>query len=161
MNTETAIFAGGCFWGVEYMMSKQVGVLNVESGYTGGHVANPTYEQVRSHTTGHAEAVRITFDPSKVSYESLAKLFFEIHDPTQVDRQGPDIGNQYRSEVFYIDDKQRLTIEKLIEILKAKGYDVKTKVTKASIFYPAEAYHQDYYEHKGTLPYCHVYTKRF
>lgn len=160
-QTETAIFAGGCFWGVEHLLSKQAGVLDVESGYIGGHTENPTYEQVCSHRTGHAEAVRVTFDPSKVSYEKLARLFFEIHDPTQVDRQGPDIGDQYRSEVFYTTPAQREIAEKLIAELRAKGYDVATRVTQATTFWPAEGYHQDYYERKGTQPYCHAYTKRF
>lgn len=160
-QTETAIFAGGCFWGVEYLMEKQPGVLSVESGYIGGKTSNPTYEQVSSKTTGHAEAVKIVFDPSKVSYETLAKLFFEIHDPTQLNRQGPDVGDQYRSEVFYTTPEQKAVAEKLIGQLKAKGYQVVTKVTPASTFWPAEKYHQDYYNRKGTTPYCHRYTKRF
>ena len=103
----------------------------------------------------------MTFDPAKVSYERLARLFFEIHDPTQVDRQGPDIGDQYRSEVFYTTPAQRETAEKLIAELRAKGYDVVTEVTQATTFWPAEGYHQDYYDRKGTQPYCHGYTKRF
>lgn len=160
-KTETAIFAGGCFWGVEYMMKKQPGVLSVESGYIGGKTSNPTYEQVCSKTTGHAEAVRIVFDPLKVSYEALAKLFFEIHDPTQLDRQGPDAGDQYRSEIFYTTPEQKTVAEKLINQLKAKGYPVVTKITPATTFWPAEQYHQDYYERKGSVPYCHRYTKRF
>ena len=160
-KTDRAIFAGGCFWGVEYYMQKKDGVISVVSGYIGGHKENPTYKEVCTGTTGHAEAVEITFDPSKVSYEELARLFFEIHDPTQVNRQGPDIGVQYRSEIFYLDESQKKTVENLISILKSKGYKVSTKVTKATTFWPAEDYHQDYYEHKGTLPYCHGYTKRF
>lgn len=160
-KTETAIFAGGCFWGVEYLMEKEPGVISVESGYIGGKTERPTYEQVSSKRTGHAEAVRVVFDPSKVSYETLAKLFFEIHDPTQLNRQGPDVGDQYRSEVFYTTPQQKEVAEKLILQLKAKGYDVKTKVTAASTFWPAEAYHQNYYERKGSTPYCHGYTKRF
>ena len=160
-RTETAIFAGGCFWGVEHLLSKEPGVLDVVSGYIGGHTENPTYEEVCSHRTGHAEAVRVTFDPAKVSYEKLARLFFEIHDPTQVGRQGPDIGDQYRSEVFYTTPAQRATAEKLIAELRAKGYDVATRVTAATTFWPAEEYHQDYYDRKGAQPYCHAYTKRF
>lgn len=160
-RTETAIFAGGCFWGVEHLLAKEPGVLDVESGYTGGTTQNPTYEAVSSRRSGHAEAVRVTFDPAKVSYEKLARLFFEIHDPTQANRQGPDIGEQYRSEIFYTTPAQRQTAEKLVAELRAKGYDVVTKITPASRFWPAEEYHQDYYLRKGTQPYCHGYTKRF
>lgn len=160
-QTETAIFAGGCFWGVEYLLAKVAGVRSVESGYIGGKTENPTYEQVCSRRTGHAEAVRVIFDPSQVSYETLAKLFFEIHDPTQIDRQGPDIGDQYRSEVFYTTPAQKQTAEKLVAQLRAKGYDVATQITPATRFWPAEGYHQDYYDRKGSKPYCHAYTKRF
>ena len=101
------------------------------------------------------------FDPPKTSYEELAKLFFEIHDPTQIDRQGPDVGEQYRSEVFYLNEQQKETTKKLIQVLENKGYKVATKVSKAETFWPAEDYHQDYYTRKGSLPYCHGYTKRF
>lgn len=160
-QTETAIFAGGCFWGVEYLMQQQPGVLSVVSGYIGGKVDNPTYEQVCGKNTGHAEAVKVTFEPSKVSYETLAKLFFEIHDPTQLNRQGPDVGSQYRSEVFYSTPEQKLVAEQLIALLKAKGLNVVTKVTPATTFWPAEKYHQDYYDRKGSTPYCHRYIKRF
>jgi len=160
-DVEEAIFAGGCFWGVEHLMQQQSGVLSVESGYTGGTVKNPTYKEVCTGETGHAEAVRIIYDPRKVDYETLAKLFFEIHDPTQTDGQGPDIGNQYRSEVFYNSDEQKATAEKLVALLKAKGYAVKTAITQATAFYPAETYHQDYYDKTGKQPYCHIYTKRF
>ncbi len=156
-----AIFAGGCFWGVEHLMQKQLGVISVVSGYIGGSVENPTYEQVKSKTTGHAEAVRIEYNSELVDYETLAKLFFEIHDPTQLNGQGYDLGEQYRSEVFYCTEYERAIIEKLIEQLEAKGYDVVTKLTPATTFYVAEDYHQDYYEIKGTQPDCHVYTKRF
>jgi peptide methionine sulfoxide reductase msrA/msrB len=158
---ETAIFAGGCFWGVEHLMKKAPGVISVESGYTGGTKDYPTYEDVCSHKTGHAEAVEIRFDPAQTSYETLARLFFEIHDPEQTDGQGPDIGPQYRSEIFYTNPIQKQITEKLIEELTLKGYKVATRVTKAGTFWEAEAYHQDYYERKGTQPYCHVYTKRF
>lgn len=159
--TETAIFAGGCFWGVEYMMKKNPGIISISAGYTGGIKDYPTYKEVCSNTTGHAEAVRIVFDPAKTDYETLARLFFEIHDPEQINGQGPDIGLQYRSEIFYTNARQKAIAEKMISILKAKGYNIVTKVTPASVFWEAEDYHQDYYEHKGTLPYCHSYTKRF
>lgn len=160
-KTETAIFAGGCFWGVEHLMRSQPGVISIEVGYIGGHTQNPTYKEVCSDTTGHAEAVKIVFDPAKISYEKLARLFFEIHDPTQVDRQGPDIGDQYRSEVFYTTPEQKLITEKLIGELKTKGYKVVTKVTPATTFWKAEDYHQDYYGKTGKAPYCHRYVKRF
>lgn len=158
---ETAVFAGGCFWGVEHLMAQVPGVESVESGYTGGHVAHPSYEQVCTGTTGHAEAVRVTYDPEQTSYETLARLFLEIHDPTQEGGQGPDLGDQYRSEIFYATPDQRRTAEKLLGILRDKGYRVATRITPLETFWPAEAYHQDYYERKGTLPYCHRYTKRF
>lgn len=160
-RVETAYFAGGCFWGVEYMLAGQAGVLDVESGYMGGFTESPTYEQVCRSRTGHAETVRVRFDPSKISYEALTKLFFEIHDPTQENGQGPDLGDQYRSEIFYTSPEQRATAEKLIAQLRTKGYDVVTQVVPAGRFWPAEAYHQDYYLRKGTQPYCHGYTKRF
>ena len=160
-NDEVAIFAGGCFWGVEHLFSKAKGVLETEVGYIGGYKANPTYEEVCSHTTGHAEALKVTFDPAVTSFEDMAKLFFEIHDPTQVNRQGPDIGDQYRSEIFYMDERQKRISEDLIEILESKGLKVATKLTRASTFWPAEKYHQDYYSKTGGAPYCHVYTKRF
>ena len=157
----TAIFAGGCFWGVEYFMQKTPGVITVTSGFTGGHVKNPSYREVCTGTTGHAEAVKIIYDPRKTSYETLLKLFMEIHDPTQVGGQGPDLGDQYRSEIFYLNEEQKKTAEKNINILKAKGYKVATLLIKASEFYDAEAYHQDYYFKNGKLPYCHGYKKRF
>lgn len=160
-STQRAIFAGGCFWGVEHLMQQQDGVLSVESGYMGGSVENPTYEQVKAHETGHAEVVEVIYDPKKVDYETLAKLFFEIHDPTQTDGQGPDLGDQYRSEIFYISPQQRAIAEQLIATLEAKGYSVATKLTPATTFYRAEEYHQDYYQHKGTEPYCHFRVKRF
>jgi len=161
VKMETGIFAGGCFWGVEHFLKKIPGVVSVESGYIGGTKEDPTYEEVCSHTTGHAEAVRVTFDPKKTDYETIAKAFFEIHDPTQIDRQGPDKGDQYRSEVFYMDPQQKEIAEKLIGQLEAKGLKVATKVTRATTFWPAEDYHQNYYSRKGSTPYCHGYTKRF
>jgi peptide methionine sulfoxide reductase msrA/msrB len=158
---ETAIFAGGCFWGVEHLMEKQTGVIYAESVYIGGNTDDPNYKEVCSSQSGHAEAVKIVFDPTKTNYETLARYFFEIHDPTQEDGQGPDIGDQYRSEIFYTSDKQKEVTEKLIRILMDKGYKVVTKLTKASKFFSAEDFHQNYYKRKGTLPYCHAYQKKF
>ncbi|MFH1716308.1 MAG: bifunctional methionine sulfoxide reductase B/A protein [Planctomycetota bacterium] len=161
LQTEKAIFASGCFWGTEYYLQRAPGVISTTTGYTGGHVDNPTYKQVCTDKTGHAEAVEVVYDPSKTSYEQLARLFFETHDFTQLNRQGPDIGKQYRSAIFYADDKQKQTAEQLIKTLREKGLDVKTEVTKATRFWPAELYHQDYYNKTGKLPYCHVYRKIF
>lgn len=158
---QTAIFASGCFWGTEYYMQRAKGVISTEVGYIGGWKENPTYKEVCSGNTGHAEAVKITYDPKLISYEDLAKLFFETHDPTQVNRQGPDIGEQYRTEVFYEDDSQKEIAEMLIKQLQDKGYNVATKVTKAGTFWSAEKYHQDYYNNTGGTPYCHVYKKKF
>lgn len=159
--TKKAIFAGGCFWGVEYYMQKINGVKNVVSGYTGGHTEDPSYEDISYKNTGHYEAVEITYDPALVNFEILAKTFFEIHDPTQKNGQGPDIGKQYRSAIFYQDKEQEAVSEKLISRLKNKGYKVVTKVLPSVQFYKAEEYHQDYYLRKGSLPYCHGYVKRF
>lgn len=160
-ETEVAIFAGGCFWGVEHLMQQQPGILSIEVGYIGGSTENPTYREVCSHTTGHAEAVRIVFDPKKVSYTTLAKLFFEIHDPTQSDGQGPDLGDQYRSEIFYTTSRQKEIAEELIGQLQGKGCQVVTRVTPATVFWKAEDYHQNYYNKTGKAPYCHRYIPRF
>ena len=150
-----AIFASGCFWGTQYYMQKAKGVISTAAGYIGGHTDKPTYYEVCTGTTGHAEAVEVIFDPSVISYEELAKLFFETHDPGQVDGQGPDIGTQYRSGIFYLDEEQKATAEKLIAILKEKGYPVVTEVTKAGTFCKAEDYHQDYYNlNKNSNSYC-------
>jgi peptide methionine sulfoxide reductase msrA/msrB len=157
----TAVFAGGCFWGVEYYLQKEPGVISVTSGYTGGHVKNPTYQQVCTGTTGHAEAVRIIYDPQKTSYEKLVRLFLDIHDPTQVGGQGPDIGDQYRSVIFYMNDEQKRIAESDINYLRSRGYKVITQVVKASEFYDAEKYHQDYYFNNGKMPYCHKFVERF
>lgn len=158
---ETAIFAGGCFWGVEHLMKNFPGIIEILPGYIGGTVEHPSYEQVCTHTTGHAEAVRIVFNPSEVSYETLAKGFFEIHDPTQIGGQGPDLGPQYRSEIFYTTAEQKNIAERLIGILKKQGLKVVTRVTAATTFWPAEEYHWAYYERNGEQPYCHRRIKRF
>lgn len=157
---EEAVFAGGCFWGVEDAFQAVPGVCDAESGYTGGSTPNPAYEDVCTGRTGHAEAVRVTYDPDKVSYEELAKLFFEIHDPTQIDRQGPDVGTQYRSAVFYKDEKQKAVAERLIARLRRQGYAVATQLVPASVFYPAEDYHQDFTARTGRGG-CHFRIPRF
>jgi peptide-methionine (S)-S-oxide reductase len=154
-----ATLAGGCFWCVEAVYEQIAGVKNVRSGYIGGHVENPTYEAVCSGTTGHAEAVELEFDPSVVSYEKLLDLFWEMHDPTTLNRQGADIGTQYRSAIFYHDEEQK----KLAEASKDKANHsgqfnrpIVTEITKASIFYAAEPYHQDYFRLNPNAGYCRV-----
>lgn len=161
VTTETAYFAGGCFWGTEHLLQNHTGVLSVRSGYMGGHTASPTYKQVCNGNTGHAETIEVVYDPKKTNYEELTKYFFEIHDPTQMNRQGPDIGDQYRSAVFYVDEHQKQIATKLIDLLTSKGYKVTTELAKAGPFYVAEDYHQDYYVTTGKEPYCHFYQKRF
>ena len=160
-RTDTAYFAGGCFWGTEYYFQKAEGVIATQVGYMGGTTDKPDYEQVCSGKTGHAEAVEVVYDPTKTDFESLARLFFEIHDPTQVDRQGPDVGEQYRSVVFHKDESQLQTARKLIGLLESRGYQVATETVPAGTFWPAETYHQDYYTRTGKQPYCHFYQKRF
>jgi peptide-methionine (S)-S-oxide reductase len=153
--SQTATFAAGCFWGVEDAFRKVKGVLDAAVGYSGGHVENPTYKLVCTDTTGHAESVRITFDPQTVSYEQLLEVFWAVHDPTQVDRQGPDVGTQYRSVIFYHDEAQKEAAERS----KAKeqerlGRPIATQIVPASAFYRAEEYHQRYDEKHGIA--CHV-----
>jgi methionine-S-sulfoxide reductase len=156
-----AYFAEGCFWGAEYWLEKQEGVISAVSGYAGGNVESPTYRQVSSGRTGHVETVEVTYDPKVISYDKLVKVFFNTHDFTQTDGQGPDIGSQYLSVIFYTSEAQRLIALKIKQQLIDKGYKVATEIKKATGFYPAEAYHQDYYEHKGTKPYCHIYEDKF
>jgi peptide methionine sulfoxide reductase msrA/msrB len=158
---ETAIFAGGCFWGVQYFFEGIEGVYTTRVGYTGGQKENPTYNEVCSTDTGHYEAIEISYNPKNVSYEELTKLFFEIHDPTQRNGQGPDHGDQYLSAVFYKNSDQLHSAEKLINILKKKGYDVATRLIESTKFWEAEDYHQFYYDKKQGIPYCHVYSKKF
>jgi len=158
---EKALFAGGCFWGVEYYLQQARGVIRAVSGYTGGRTEHPTYRQVCAGGTGHCEAVEVLYDPRQTTYENLARFFFEIHDPTQEGRQGPDIGEQYRSAVFVRDGAQRATAEKLVARLRAKGFNVVTRIEEAKTFWPAETQHQDYYFIKGSTPYCHRPVKRF
>lgn len=160
-DTALAYFAGGCFWGVEHYLEQMDGVISVESGYMGGDVDEPTYEQVSTKKSGHLETVRVRFDPARIEYEAVAKRFFEIHDPTQANGQGPDLGPQYRSAVFVADANQKAATEKLIGQLRTRGYDVVTEVREGGTFWPAEDYHQDYYGKTGKKPYCHSRVKRF
>lgn len=159
MKTETAIFAGGCFWCTEALLKSLRGVISVEPGYTGGQTKNPTYMQVCNGDTGHAEAVRITFDPNVISFADLMSVFFNTHDPTTLNRQGNDVGTEYRSAIFYTSEEQKSEAEKLIkELNESKAYDnpVVTEVTSAPEFYVAESYHHDYYEKNKDKAYCQI-----
>lgn len=160
-GNETLILASGCFWGTEYFLKRIDGVLSTTVGYTGGHVENPSYEQVCGKRTGHYEACLVEYDPKRTTAEEVLRTFFETHDPTQANGQGPDIGPQYRSAVFYQNDAQRDLTQSLIGLLTAKGLKVATEVLPAQAFYSAEGYHQDYYDMKGGTPYCHGYRKLF
>lgn len=159
MKIEKAIFACGCFWGVQHQMERAKGVVGSTVGYTGGKEQHPTYQEVKAHSTGHAEAVLVEYDAEQTTYKELCKLFFEIHDPAQTDGQGPDIGPQYRSEIFYLNEAQKA--EAIIQLLREKGYEVNTRLTPASEFWPAEDYHQHYYNKTGGEPYCHIRIKKF
>ena len=154
---ETAVFAGGCFWGIEKAFLDGPGVVDAESGYTGGARENPTYEQVCTGATGHAEAVHVSFDPSVVSYEDLVRKFFTLHNPTELNRQGPDVGSQYRSAIFYTSDEQRVTAERIIAELSPAYYpkSIVTEVAPLTAFYRAEEYHQRYFE-KHPNAVCHI-----
>lgn len=160
-KADTAYFASGCFWGTEYWMMKAPGVISTAVGFMGGHVNHPTYEQVCTGTTGHVETTQVVFDANLTAYENLVKLFFETHDFTQTNGQGPDIGSQYRSFIFYKNDGQKEVAGKYIRRLTSKGYKVATTLARASAFWKAEDYHQQYYQHKGSRPYCHFYKKIF
>ena len=160
-NIEVGIFACGCFWGTQHHFQKQKGVQKTLAGYTGGEEAFPTYADVRDHKTHHVEAIIVEYNPEEVSYESLCKLFFEIHDPAQTDGVGPDIGSQYRSCIFYRDENQKATAERAIQILRDKGDEVNTLLLPEEPFYIGEAYHQNYYEKTGGEPYCHMRTRKF
>lgn len=157
MKTDVAIFAAGCFWGVQYYFDQVPGVIETEVGYIGGKTKNPSYEQVCYEDTGHAEAVKITFDTKQVSFETLLKQFFRMHDPTQMNRQGPDVGRQYRTAIFYLDEKQKKPAQQLIDQLNRKKYGGKivTALEKAGKFWPAEEYHQKYTEKTGRGM-CHI-----
>ncbi len=153
----TATLAGGCFWCLEAVFNELKGVEQVEPGYAGGHAANPTYEQVCTGTTGHAEVVRVSFDPEVISFEDLLDVFFTIHDPTTLNRQGPDVGSQYRSAIFYHSADQKATAERVIEELERAGVwgdPIVTEVEPLEAFYPAEEYHRDYYRRNPGRAYC-------
>ncbi len=154
---QVATVAGGCFWCTEALFLELKGVKKVVSGYTGGMVKNPTYKEVCTGTTGHAEAIEITFDPTQISYEDILEVFFATHDPTTLNRQGADVGTQYRSEIFYHDEAQKKAAENFIKLLNDQniyGKNVVTKISQATTFYPAEEYHQDYYNQNKAQPYC-------
>lgn len=157
LELETAYFAGGCFWGIEHFFQQGPGVVDAESGYMQGHVERPTYKQVCSGTTGHAETVKVVFDPARISYRRLLQAFFDMHDPTQLDRQGPDVGSQYRSGIWTVDEAQRREAEAFIrELTAARKYPrpIVTRVEPAKTFWPAERNHQDYIAVTGAF--CHV-----
>ena len=156
---EKATFGAGCFWGVEYQYAKIPGVISAESGYAGGKTENPTYEEICAKGTGHAEVIEVTFDPAKVSYRTLVEYFFKMHDPTQVNRQGPDIGDQYRSVIFTHSPEQQKTAEDVkigLTLAKAFSRPIATQIDKAPKFWRAEEYHQKYYQLRKKKPYCHL-----
>ena len=159
MKTDKATFAAGCFWGVESAFRQVPGVIDTQVGYTGGKAANPTYKEVCTDATGHAEEIEITFDPDKVSYQALDELFFKMHDSTQVNRQGPDVGTQYRSAIFYHSPEQKVAAEAAKDALEKSGKykkPVVTQILPAGPFYRAEEYHQRYFEKNGG-PSCHIF----
>mgnify|MGYP004702003943 CR=1 FL=1 len=158
---EKAYFASGCFWGTQYHFMKKAGVTYTAVGYMGGHVIAPTYKEVCTGTTGHFETTEVEFDTTLVSFEELVKLYYETHDFEQIGGQGPDIGPQYQSVVFYGNDLQKQMVEKYIEILRSKGYKPATILKPAVEFWKAEDYHQEYYHKKNGTPYCHVYRRIF
>ena len=158
MSTETATFGAGCFWGVEWVFNRVPGVLQVVSGYSGGTVENPTYRQVCTGRTGHAEVIELVFDPDVVTYDQLLEVFWAMHDPTQVDRQGPDVGDQYRSVIFTETPEQEVQATASKAKAQARfSRPIATQIEPLTAFYAAEDYHQQYYEGNGHTPYCHVF----
>jgi peptide-methionine (S)-S-oxide reductase len=159
MANQTAVFGGGCFWCIEAVFDRVSGVVSVESGYMGGRIANPTYRQVCTGTTGHVEVARISFDPEQVSFRDLLRVFFAVHDPTTLNSQGNDFGTQYRSVIFYTSEEQRREAEQAIaELERSHEYadPIVTGVEPASEFYVAEDYHQEYYANNAVAPYCRM-----
>ena len=158
-NREIATLAGGCFWCLEAVYQELRGVELVESGYMGGHVRNPSYREVCNATTGHAEVIQVTFDPQEASFKEILEIFFTIHDPTTLNRQGADVGTQYRSAIFYHSDEQKATAEQVVREITAAGVwsaPIVTEVVGADTFYKAESYHQNYYTQNDNQPYCRV-----
>jgi peptide-methionine (S)-S-oxide reductase len=158
-HAEVATLAGGCFWCLEAVYDQLKGVLDVVSGYSGGHVINPSYKAVCTGETGHAEVVQVTFDPSVISYRELLEVFFTIHDPTTLNRQGADVGTQYRSAIFYHNPEQKATAEGVIKEMQSKQIwekPIVTEITPFSIFYPAEEYHQEYFQRNPYAGYCSI-----
>ena len=159
VSFEVVTLAGGCFWCIEAVFGEVDGVEGVTSGYTGGTTANPTYEEVCTGTTGHAEVVQVRFDPSRVSYREILEVFFSVHDPTTLNKQGADVGTQYRSAIFYQDQEQLATAQALIEELSASDRwqePIVTELAPLETFYRAEDYHQEYYTHNSSQPYCRL-----
>lgn len=161
VTSKVAVLASGCFWGTEYYLGRVPGVLRTSVGYTGGHVENPSYKQVCSGTTGHVEAIEVTYDPRKLSYKELLKYFFETHDFSQDNGQGPDIGPQYLSVLFFSDEQEKKDAEELVAYLGNNAHKVLTQLRPIQTFWVAEDYHQLYYEKKGDVPYCHRYREIF
>ena len=158
-DREVATLAGGCFWCLEAVYERLQGVERVQSGYSGGHVQHPSYEQVCTESTGHAEAVQVTFEPRVISYREVLEVFFSIHDPTTLNRQGPDVGSHYRSAIFYGTEQQKGIAEEVIAELSTAGLwpqPIVTEVTPSTVFYPAERYHDQYYRRNGDQPYCQL-----
>ena len=160
-NLKLAYLASGCLWGTEYWLKKTKGVTITTVGYSGGKTENPSYDDICTGTTGHAETTKVEYNPELTSYENILKKFFETHDPSQTNRQGPDIGTQYRSAIFYQTEEEKEIAFKVINLLKEKGINVVTEVTELKKFWEAENYHQNYYYKKGQIPYCHIYQKKF
>jgi peptide-methionine (S)-S-oxide reductase len=158
-HSEVATLGGGCFWCIEAVFADLQGVTQVESGYTGGHVVNPTYREVCGGRTGHAEVVNVTFDPNRISFKDILQVFFTIHDPTTLNRQGADVGTQYRSAIFYHSPEQKMVAEQVIGELNAAqlwNAPIVTELAPADVFYRAEDYHQDYFKNNPYQPYCQV-----
>ena len=158
-QTESAVFGGGCFWCTEAIFTELKGVTKVEPGYSGGAVPNPSYEQVCTGSTGHAEVVRVTFDPSVITYTELLQIFFTVHDPTTKNRQGADVGTQYRSIILYQTPEQKSTAEQVVKDVEARGIwnaPIVTQLEPFEAFYPAEDYHRDYFKNNPRQPYCQI-----